>query len=372
MAAKVIVLCDRLDLAGGVERFACELASDLADAGHEAVLASVATPRASIGFPLHERVRVVHGTSPRPLPQGDGASAVLRRQWRIGRTLAGLVMRERPAVVVLNGLTTACSVLAVLRLRAPALIAHAIACDHNHFLARSRPWQRLRARLYPRLGALVSLTEADRPRFAALNPRTVVIPNASSLRADAPSAAVREAAVPRVLAVGRHVAQKGLDRLLAAWPAVQQAVPGARLRIVGGGPLEAGLRAQAAALGVAVDWQPPHADMATEYRAAAVFALPSRYEGMPLALLEAQAMGVPAVAFDCPTGPADVLRADTGVLVPAGDIDRLAAALVALLRDPDHRERMGRAAIARANAAFAPERHRAAWRALVEEVAGGR
>lgn len=370
--AKVVVLCDRLDLAGGVERFACELASDLALNGFDAVLASVATPRAAIRFPLDARVRVVHGADTRPLPAGDGVLAVLRRQSRIGSTLAGVLAHERPAAVVMNGLTTACSVLMLLRGRAPALVGRSIVCDHNHFRARSRPWQRLRAMLYPRVAALVSLTEADRPAFAALNPRTVVIPNAAALRAEAPPPAVRERAAPRVLAIGRHVAQKGFDRLLAAWPAVQAAVPGARLRIVGSGPLEAELHAQAAALGLTVDWAAPHADMAAEYRAAALFVLPSRYEGMPLVLLEAQAMGLPAVAFDCPTGPADVLTPETGCLVPDGDGPALAAALVELLRDPERRARMGRAAIARAKTVFAPQKTRAAWRALVQEIADAR
>ena len=62
--------------------------------------------------------------------------------------------------------------------------------------------------------------------------------------------------------------------------------------------------------------------------------LSSRYEGMPLALLEAQALGVPAVAFDCPTGPREILADETGIVVAAGDVAALAAAIIALLRDP--------------------------------------
>lgn len=359
MKPRVMVLCDRLDLAGGVERFACELANDLAAAGHDTVLGSVATPRDRVQYPLAPAVRVVHGAA--ALPAGDGAFAVLRRQWRTGRTLARLIARERPAAVVMNGLTTACSALVFARRWAP----RSIVCDHNHFFARSRPWQRLRAALYPKLAAVVSLTEADAPRFRALNPRTVVIPNTASLRADTPPAV----AEPRVLAVGRHVAQKGLDLLLEAWRTVQAARPDARLRIVGSGPLEGALRQQAA--GLQVEWVAPTADMAAQYRAAQVFVLPSRYEGMPLVLLEAQAMGLPAVAFDCPTGPADIVTPETGVLVPAGDTAALAQALLRVLADAPLRARLGAAAIERSRSVFGPERQRAAWRALVAEVAHG-
>jgi glycosyltransferase involved in cell wall biosynthesis len=105
------------------------------------------------------------------------------------------------------------------------------------------------------------------------------------------------------------------------------------------------------------------------YREAAVFVLSSRYEGMPLALLEAQALGVPAVAFDCPTGPREILSEATGVLVPAGDVPALAQAMLRLLGDPALRERMGAAAIARDREVFSRARQVGAWAALIDEVA---
>jgi glycosyltransferase involved in cell wall biosynthesis len=162
-----------------------------------------------------------------------------------------------------------------------------------------------------------------------------------------------------------------MDLLLAAWPQVIASVPGARLRIVGDGPLRAGLHAQAASLGIdgSVEWLAHSDRMADEYRAAAVFVLPSRYEGMPLALLEAQAMGVPSVAFDCPTGPAEVLSADTGLLVPPGDTAALARSVVGLLVDPARRQAMAEAALARHRALFSAERQVARWTALVRSVA---
>ncbi len=160
----------------------------------------------------------------------------------------------------------------------------------------------------------------------------------------------------RVLAVGRFQAQKGFDLLLRAWVDVVAAVPSARLRIVGEGPLGAELARLASELGVAasVDWTAPTTAIEPLYREAALFVLSSRYEGMPLALLEAQALGVPAVAFDCPTGPREILADDTGIVVAAGDSAALAAAIVALLRDEPRRARMAVAAIARSRDAVRP------------------
>ena len=124
-------------------------------------------------------------------------------------------------------------------------------------------------------------------------------------------------------------------------------------------------------LGVAssVEWTAPTDRIEALYREAAVFVLSSRYEGMPLTLLEAQALGVPAVAFDCPTGPREIVTAETGIVVPAEDIATLARAIVRLLRDPALRARMAAAAIERSRSVFSRERQVAAWAALIEEVA---
>ncbi len=365
---RILLLCDRLDIAGGVERFVCTLANHLATEGVDVAVGSVATPREAVRYPLRPAVRVLHGS--RRLAAHDARSRIgrawqlLHTQWRIGRTLARLVRAERPDVVLLNGLTTACSVL-LLCDRATA--ARTVCCDHNHFGARSALWQRLRARLYPRVAAVVSLTEADAQRFRALNAHTQVIYNGSSLRADAPA----HPPEPLVLAVGRHVAQKGFDLLLRAWSEVLRSQPQARLRIVGDGPLRAAHEALAVTLGIgaSVEWLAPTPEVERLYREAAVFVLPSRYEGMPLALLEAQALGVPAVAFDCPTGPAEILSPETGRLVAREDAHALAQALVELLASPALRAGMGRAAIARSRALFSPEEHARRWTTLLREVA---
>ena len=367
---RVLLLCDRLDIAGGVERFVCALANDLVREGMEVAVGSVSTRRASVRYPLDSGVRVLTGLEGRlfgdtgePGSRLGRAWGLLRTQWRIGRALSRLTRSYQPDVVLLNGLTTACSVLALDRSHA----ARTICCDHNHFTARSRLWQWLRRWLYPKVGAVVSLTEADAPRFRALNARTRVIYNAASLRADAP--ALPDNAV--VLAVGRHVAQKGFDLLLQAWAIVAKAVPLVRLRIIGDGPLRAEHESLAQSLGVAgrVEWLGPTAHIEAHYREAAVFVLSSRYEGMPIVLLEAQALGVPAVAFDCPTGPGEILTPDTGRLVPLGDVQALAASLIELLSSPALRAQMGRAAIARNRELFSPQQHEQRWAALVREVA---
>lgn len=366
---RVLLLCQQLDIAGGVERFVCALANHLAQQGIDAAIGTVDTPRAAIRYRVGKAVRVLAGSD----QQQPGVAAtsrparawsLLRAQWRTGRTLGQLIRRERPDVIVLNGLTTACSVL----LLAPGCAPRVICCDHNHFEARSALWQRLRAWLYPKVAAVVSLTEADAARFRALNANTQVIYNASSLWVDEPASA----SSATVLAVGRCVAQKGFDLLLTAWQTVATRVPDARLRIVGDGPLQASLKQQAAQLAITdrIEWIAPTEHIERHYREAAVFVLPSRYEGMPLVLLEAQALGVPAVAFDCPTGPREIIDTGvTGLVVPALDVPALADALQTLLTQPALRQRMAKAAIERSRARFTPQAHFDRWTALIRDVA---
>ena len=77
-----------------------------------------------------------------------------------------------------------------------------------------------------------------------------------------------------------------------------------------------------------------------------IFALSSRFEGFPLILCEAMSKGMAPVAFDCPTGPAEMIRdGENGLIVPLGDVDAFAAALIRMIEDDDLRHRCGPGAL---------------------------
>jgi len=76
-----------------------------------------------------------------------------------------------------------------------------------------------------------------------------------------------------------------------------------------------------------------------------VFALSSAWEGLPSVLIQAMACGCPVVSTDCPSGPSEILEGGAyGPLVPVGDSDALAAAILRLLDSPPDRERLRRRA----------------------------
>nr|WP_145908077.1 glycosyltransferase family 4 protein [Kitasatospora viridis] len=153
--------------------------------------------------------------------------------------------------------------------------------------------------------------------------------------------------VPLAVCVGRLCRQKGQDVLLAAWPAVARRVPTAQLALVGGGPDASALAAQARALPepyrvrLAGDVPDPRPWLA----AADLVVLPSRWEGMALASLEAMAMGRPVLLTDVP-GAREQLPPDQREhgLIPPNDPAALTNALAVALADPLECARRGAAA----------------------------
>lgn len=156
----------------------------------------------------------------------------------------------------------------------------------------------------------------------------------------------RDWSFPRLLSVGRLVHQKGLDLAMRALGGLKEF--DWEWRIAGDGPQQAALQSLAEELGIGdrvifLGWQ--SREQLTEcYRRANIFLFPSRHEGMPNAMLEAMASGLPVLA-SCIAGSEELVMDDkTGLLVPSEDIERLRTALKKLLSDPALREHMGGAA----------------------------
>lgn len=151
-----------------------------------------------------------------------------------------------------------------------------------------------------------------------------------------------------VMAVGRYDFQKGFERLIAAWAEVCSKVNDWKLEIIGDGALREKMLQQIEENGLndrVVLKKLPAAQMKDAYMNTSIFALSSRFEGLPMVLLEAQAAGVPIVSFTCKCGPKDLIEDGiNGFLVEEGDIDGLAKGLIRLIEDEELRKKMGKAA----------------------------
>jgi GalNAc-alpha-(1->4)-GalNAc-alpha-(1->3)-diNAcBac-PP-undecaprenol alpha-1,4-N-acetyl-D-galactosaminyltransferase len=230
-------------------------------------------------------------------------------------------------------------------------------------LSRYKQWDVLARKLYNRAdlvtantrGALRDMSEYVEAGKLAFVPNPLALPNGKNGTASARA--------PLILNVGRMVADKAHDVLLEAFAQFGDEFKGWRLALVGDGRLEEVLRAHASGLGLEgrVEWHGVVRDPYVFYHSAAIFALPSRVEGTPNALLEAMSCGLPVVVSDGAPGLLELVEDGvTGLVVPVNDAPALASALRRLARDAELRRQLGEAARERVSEYDLP-RALAAW-----------
>ena len=270
------------------------------------------------------------------------------------RRLARLVAAARPDVVHAHSAKAGLAARIAVRGRIPTVFqphAWSFEAVGGVMAALALKWERWGARWASRV---VCVSEAERAtgQRAGIAARWSVIPNGVDLERFHPAAvdtvragipllagAGADPAAPLVVCVGRLCRQKGQDVLLEAWGEVVRRIPEARLVLVGDGPDAPLLRALApgsvlfaGAADDAVPW----------YQAADLVVLPSRWEGMALAPLEAMACGRPVVVTDVDGASESLPAAIAGrCLVPPREPEPLARAIGDLLSDPLLRESLG-------------------------------
>jgi glycosyltransferase involved in cell wall biosynthesis len=230
--------------------------------------------------------------------------------------------------------------------------------------------QRFLTALYRNAQVVIALSDEWKAAIEAVVPdaRVVVVPNPIEV----PEWTAPLDGPPTVLYLGVVKEAKGVYDLLRAWPAVLAAHPQARLVLAGSGELDAA-RALARELGVADSLELPGwttgEAKAGLLKRATVFILPSHFEALPMAVLEAMGAGLPVVATRVGGIPDAIDDGRDGVLVEPRDEPAVAAALTALLADPARRTALASAARRRAEEAFSAPvivpRVEALWAAAV-------
>ena len=226
-------------------------------------------------------------------------------------------------------------------------------------------WMRSLVSHLKQLDKFIVLTEEDKASWTELS-NVEVIPDPLAFDV----AEVSPLKAKRVIAVGRYVYQKGFDLLLQAWAKIEKHFPDWELAIYGMGdrsPYE-NLARQ-----LGVDMNRCHLNGSTqnikkEYLESSLFVFSSRFEGFGMVLIEAMACGLPVVSFDCPCGPKDIVSHDEdGLLVPSGDIDKLANAMSQLMDSYELRHQMAKNAICNVRR-FQIDEIADRWQLLFEDV----
>lgn len=338
---------------GGVQRSTLTLARELAERGHQVdlIVPNSSGPFRSLVSPLVRLIDIERWWIRLPwIRQRKRRQALLSAP-----ALASYLRHERPDALIsashyvnmaaiwgrwLAGTQT--------RLVISQRTHLSRAITNTNFPGGRRPllgW--MARRFYPAADVIVAVSRGvadDLARVAAL-PRNQIIPIYNPVVTPELLVRSQEAvdhpwfspnAPPVVLGVGRLAPQKDFPTLIRAFARVR-ATHDVRLLIIGEGRKRAELEALAASLGVAEEVSlPGFSDNPFSFMArAAVFVLSSAYEGLPGVLIQALACSCPVVSTDCPSGPAEILSAETsGPLVPVGDDAALATAICATLDTP--------------------------------------
>lgn len=334
---------------GGMERVLTNKANYLARHGYEIVVVTTDQRGKQPFFPLEPGIRCIDlGIN---YDENNGKSFLNKllhyplKQCRHKKRLKAVLMEERPDVTVSMFNNDAGFIPGIKDGSAKLLEIHFSKFKRLQY-GRKGLWKladRWRSKqdekTVRKFDRFVVLTEEDKAYWGNL-PNIMVIPNAIS-GIPAGTALLEN---KRVIAVGRYTYQKGFERLVDAWHLLASRFPDWKLDIIGDGEERPLLEQRIRSYGLErqVTLTRPTQEIGKVYQEASILASSSRYEGLPMVLLEAQAFGLPIVAFQCKCGPKDIVSDGmNGYLVPEGDTAGMAQRLEILMKDEALRKRMG-------------------------------
>lgn len=328
---KILFCITNLNSTGGTERVSSIIASKFASLGFDVTFLSLVQGDHPY-FKLDEKVKVI---SLFPLKKRVSFTRhFLTVAWKLRRIVRN---GEFETLVVVDTtlfryVATACMGLNVKK----------IAWEHFNFNSRSstkrRGLGRKLAAKYSDVVVTLTHTDADywRKGLKEINSSIFPIPNPveKKLVQSKPSKKNKT-----VLSVGRLEDQKGFDLLLKAWKLVCNVNNDWVLKIVGSGSQENILKkyVEDNQLNKRVVFEPATKTIDDHYSSASIYCLSSRYEGFPMVLLEAQQFGLPVVAFDCPTGPSEMIsNGQNGLLIEPDNVFELSKGILHLIHMDDY------------------------------------
>ena len=358
---KLIFVADTLS-SGGAERVMSVLAKSFAETGYDTtILLNTAGPSF---YNLGEKVKLVH--TPAQINHKNRATVAVSR-FGIYSDIFRYLKTEKPDLVITFSTTTNGPVILICKL----LGLRVIASEHSNYRVRLNSLQvwLIKRLIYPRADLLTVLTERDcNEYYSKFMNNIVVMRNPLAMK---PAETVNSDREEVILAIGFvspcKLRIKGLDTLLEVYQKIAAKFPNWRLVIAGGGDPgslnkiigEYGLSSYVSLIGEIKDVQP-----LMEH--SSIFALTSRWEGLPMTIIEAMSQGMACIAFDCFTGPGDIITDNCdGILVEDQNTDQFIEKLSRLIENKNLRLELGRNAI-ETSKKYLPEVILPEWYKLIE------
>lgn len=350
---KILYAVEAVNLRGGYDRIIIEKANYFADNGCEVILSVASHALSEPFYPISNKVRLIdfgidfHQQYKYGLFVRAYLYMKLMRHYR--KELYNLVNVERPDVIIttlgreidfISGLNNRCIVIGESHIAKEFVRNfHLMEKRGGVYKLLAHYWRKKVERSVAKLDALVLLTQHDADSWAGVA-KTIVIPNSLPFYPDTAS----NCDTKQAIFVGRFNEQKGLEYLIETWRLVHCRHPEWSLHIYGDGEQKKSLFELISAnnLQEVIIVHNPTSEIMDKYLQSSMFILTSRFEGLPMVLIEAMACGLPAVSFNCPWGPADIIKdGEDGFLVDYLNTFQEAERICQLIEKPDLRKTMG-------------------------------
>ncbi len=343
------------------------MANYWADVGHDIHIITLSAKDALSVYPLHNSISLVNLDLAEDSP--SISDKLLNNIKRIRFVRKALLSIAPDIALSFMDTMNVSTLLAVQGTGIPVIVS-----EHCHPVQFpiAQGWKQLRQIMYRKAGAVIVLGEDIRQWFAD-NIATRRLEILFNPVLPCPDTGPRSETTQRIIvAVGRLAEEKQFDKLIQAFAIVASAHAQWSLNIFGEGPDRRVLETLIHDLKMEEriflrGWVP---NISKELKKSDIFAMSSRSEAFPAALCEAMACGLPAVSFDCPSGPAEIIREKIdGILVPPNDVKGLAAGMKNLMTDPKMRREFGLKAAEVADR-LSIEATMNRWGKLIEEIRG--
>ena len=236
--------------------------------------------------------------------------------------------------------------------------------EHISFSFHNIIFRLLRYVLYKKLDKVITLTKEDARSYDFIADKVSTIANTNPLEIRRSNSVL---ASKVIVSIGRLTYQKGYDLLIEAWALVESKNPNWMLHIYGEGEDRSKIEKLIAEKGIKnIFLKGLTDDIQSVYDSASFYVMSSRFEGLPVVLIEAQSRGLPIVSFDCPSGPAEIIQDGiNGYLVENSNIEMLAYRIGLLIKDESLRREFSKNALISAKR-FEPEIIIKQWIDLIE------
>lgn len=310
---KIAMFINSMAQSGGIERVTSTLSNIFINKGYDVDVVIIEKNR-SCFYDLDARVQI----KSLMIEPFKNRLAAIPYYVKATSRLRKYIKEEKPDVIM--GIWTNRAIVSIVASR--GLKTKVICCEHIAYKELRPALRIIRPLFYKYAAAVVSLTKSDVKYYKKINKTVVAIPN------PVPDIEVSNDKREKViLAVGRLVPQKGFDLLLRIWKQIYRKYPDWKLVIVGHKLKQYEKYADELYAFVKnnnMDDSVVFHDHTTKiydyYKRASIYAMTSRYEGLPMVLLEAMRCGLPPISYDCPTGPKEIIKDEkSGKLVSMYD-----------------------------------------------------